>query len=70
MWCLNAPAVKKAANDALLAIKKRGQFTQIGLYGKPIAIDFERMCFKELKVTGSIGSAGYPGKSLTIDRPG
>ena len=46
----------KAANDALLAVKKRGQFTQIGLYGKPITIDFEKICFKEIKVTGSLGS--------------
>jgi L-iditol 2-dehydrogenase len=45
-----------AANDALLAIKKRGQFTQIGLFGKPITLDFERIGFKELKVTGSLGS--------------
>ena len=46
----------KAANDALLAIKKRGQYTQIGLFGKPITIDFEKICFKEIKVTGSLGS--------------
>jgi L-iditol 2-dehydrogenase len=26
------------------------------LYGKPITIDFEKICFKELKVTGSLGS--------------
>jgi len=47
---------EKAANDALLAIKKRGQFTQIGLFGKPITIDFEKICFKEIKVTGPLGS--------------
>ena len=46
----------KAANDALLAIKKRGQYTQIGLFAKPITIDFEKICFKEIKVTGSLGS--------------
>jgi len=45
-----------AANDALLAIRKRGQFTQIGLFAKPIMLDFERICFKELRVTGSLGS--------------
>ncbi|PIE34685.1 hypothetical protein CSA56_07085 [candidate division KSB3 bacterium] len=47
---------ERAANDALLALKKRGQFTQIGLFGKPIMLDFEKVCFKELKVTGSLGS--------------
>jgi L-iditol 2-dehydrogenase len=47
---------ERAANDALLAVKKRGQFTQIGLFGKPITLDFEKVCFKELKVTGSAAS--------------
>ncbi len=45
-----------AANDALLAVRKRGQFTQIGLFGQPVTIDFEKICFKELQVTGSLGS--------------
>lgn len=48
--------VARAADDALKVIKKQGQFTQIGLFGKPITIDFEKICFKELKVTGSLGS--------------
>ncbi len=47
---------EKAVNDALLAVKKRGQFTQIGLFGKPVTIDFEKICFKEIKVTGSLAS--------------
>ena len=37
-------------------VKRCGQFTQVGLFGKPIEINFERICYKELKVTGSIGS--------------
>jgi L-iditol 2-dehydrogenase len=40
----------------LLAVRKRGQFTQIGLFGRPFSLDFERICFKEIKVTGSLGS--------------
>lgn len=46
----------KAANDALLLTRKGGQYTQIGLFGKPIQIDFEKICYRELKVTGSLGS--------------
>ncbi|MDK2799254.1 MAG: L-iditol 2-dehydrogenase [Clostridiales bacterium] len=48
--------VARAADDALKVIKKQGQFTQIGLFSKPITIDFEKICYKELKVTGSLGS--------------
>ncbi len=47
---------EQAVNEGLSAIKKRGQFTQIGLFGKPISLDFEKVCFKELKVTGSAAS--------------
>ncbi|HHY98577.1 MAG TPA: alcohol dehydrogenase catalytic domain-containing protein [Firmicutes bacterium] len=37
-------------------VRRMGQFTQIGLHGKRIEVDFERICYKELKVTGSLGS--------------
>ncbi len=37
-------------------VRRLGQFTQVGLFGKHIELDFERICYKELKVTGSIGS--------------
>ncbi len=53
---LECSGVARAADDAIKVIKKQGQFTQIGLFGKPIAIDFEKICYKELKVTGSLGS--------------
>lgn len=44
------------ANDGLVLTKKFGYYTQIGLFGKPIQIDFEKICYRELKVTGSLGS--------------
>lgn len=53
---LECSGVGRAADDALKVIKKQGQYTQIGLFGKPITIDFEKICHKELKVRGSIGS--------------
>lgn len=46
----------RALETAILGVRKRGQLTQIGLYGKPITVDFEKICFKEIKVTGSLGS--------------
>lgn len=51
--CAGSP---HAVDAGLRAVRKQGQFTQIGLFGKPVTIDFERTCFKELKVTGSLGS--------------
>jgi len=53
---LECSGVAKAANDGLMLCRKAGSFTQIGLFGKPIQIDFEKICFRELKVTGSLGS--------------
>jgi L-iditol 2-dehydrogenase len=46
----------KGLQDALFAVRKRGQLTQIGLFGKPVSCDFEKICYKEIKVTGSLGS--------------
>lgn len=37
-------------------IKKRGHFTQIGLPGKKIEFDIEKICYKELHFSGSMGS--------------
>lgn len=37
-------------------IKKRGEYTQIGLSSKMTSLDFNQFCYKELKVTGSFGS--------------
>jgi L-iditol 2-dehydrogenase len=48
--------VASGVNDGLKVISKQGKYTQIGLFGKPVTIDFEKICYKELKVTGSLGS--------------
>ncbi len=53
---LECSGSEKAANDAVVAVKKRGQYTQIGLFGKPITIDIEKICFKEIRFTGSLAS--------------
>ncbi len=53
---LECAGSEKAVDSGLRAIRKRGQFTQVGLFGRPVTIEFEKVCFKELKLTGSIGS--------------
>jgi len=51
--CSGAP---KAVDAGLLLTRKSGQYTQIGLFGKPLQVDFEKICFREIKVAGSLGS--------------
>ncbi|MFQ3620226.1 MAG: zinc-binding dehydrogenase [Spirochaetales bacterium] len=53
---LECSGSEKALQAGIQVVRKRGQLTQIGLFGKPISLDFERICYKELKVTGSLGS--------------
>lgn len=53
---LECSGVGKATDSALSIVRKQGQFTQIGLFGKPITIDFDKICYREVRVTGSLGS--------------
>ena len=48
-----------AIDAALDVIKKRGYFTQIGLPGKKIEFNIERICYKELHFSGSLGSRNH-----------
>jgi L-iditol 2-dehydrogenase len=49
--CAGAPG---AARLALELVRKRGKYTQMGLFGRPIEIEFEKIAFKEIKVNGFI----------------
>jgi L-iditol 2-dehydrogenase len=42
-----------AASAGLDIVKKGGRYTQVGLFGKPITLDFSKIAYKEIKVTGS-----------------
>ena len=44
-----------AARSGLQILRKGGQYTQVGLFGKPIEINYELIAYKEAKVTGSLG---------------
>jgi L-iditol 2-dehydrogenase len=45
-----------ATNAGLRLCKKRGYFVQVGLGGKPIMFDIESVCFREIQLSGSLGS--------------
>ena len=45
-----------AAQQLLSLVRKRGQYAQVGLFGKPVAWDLDQLCYKELTVTGSNAS--------------
>jgi L-iditol 2-dehydrogenase len=51
--CSGSP---QGIDAGLNAVKKRGWFTQIGLPGKKIEFDIEKVCYKELHFSGSLGS--------------
>ena len=48
--CSGAPP---AVDAGLGLVRKQGRYTQIGLFGKPVTVDFERIAYQELQVTGS-----------------
>ncbi len=45
-----------AAATLLGLVKKTGRFIQVGLYGRPIALDMDQVCYKELTVSGSFAT--------------
>jgi len=53
---LECSGSEKGSESGLKAVKKQGQFVQIGLAGRPITLPFDLICYKEIKVTGSLGS--------------
>ena len=48
--CAGAPA---AAALGLEAVRKRGRFVQVGLFGKPVGIDLDKVVTKEIFLVGS-----------------
>ena len=51
---LECSGAAPAAAMGLELARKQGKYTQVGLFGQPITIDFERIAYKELKVTGTL----------------
>jgi L-iditol 2-dehydrogenase len=51
---LECSGSQAAASMGLELVRKRGKYTQMGLFGRPITIDFEKIAFKEIEVTGFV----------------
>jgi L-iditol 2-dehydrogenase len=45
-----------AATFLMNAVAKAGRFIQVGLYGKPIQLDLDQVCYRELQLTGSFAT--------------
>jgi L-iditol 2-dehydrogenase len=45
-----------AAAMLLRLVKKTGRYVQMGLYGQPILLDLDQVCYKELSVSGSFAT--------------
>ena len=48
--------VEASASQCLEVVRKGGCFTQIGLFGRQISIDFDKMVLKELHLQGVFSS--------------
>lgn len=54
--CSGAPPAVEMGLDLL---KKRGIFTQIGLSARPLSVTFDKICFKEVDLFGSLSKTNY-----------
>lgn len=61
--CAGASA---SVTNCLQALRKRGRYVQIGLFGRPVSADFDAVCLKELTLSGTF--AQVPGAWETAIR--
>ena len=53
---LRALDLNQSGDDlALKLVRKRGKYVQMGLPGEPLIVDFEKVAYKELSVSGGVG---------------
>jgi L-iditol 2-dehydrogenase len=52
---LECSGIPAAARLGLVATRRGGQYTQVGLFSGPFELDLSLIAYKELKVTGSLG---------------
>jgi L-iditol 2-dehydrogenase len=51
---LECAGAESSARMGIEMVRKRGKYTQMGLFGRPIEIDFEKVAFKEIEVGGFV----------------
>ena len=44
-----------SARNCLRALKPLGQYTQVGIFGREVSIEFDLIFYKQLRVAGSVG---------------
>jgi L-iditol 2-dehydrogenase len=50
--CAGVPA---SAANCLRVLKPLGQYTQVGIFGREVTLDFDQIFYKQLRVVGSVG---------------
>jgi L-iditol 2-dehydrogenase len=53
---IECSGAEPAAGLLLRLVRKAGRFVQVGLYGRPITLDMDQVCYKELRVSGSFAT--------------
>jgi len=57
---LECSGAESAAQAGLELVRKRGTYTQVGIFGKPIKLDLDQMLYKEVRVAGSFSQKYVP----------
>jgi L-iditol 2-dehydrogenase len=50
---LECSGAEAAANQCLQLLRRQGKYTQIGIFGRPVSFDLDRIVYGEIKVIGS-----------------
>ena len=53
---IECSGAEPAASLLLQLVRKAGRYVQVGLYGRPVTLDFDQVCYKELRVSGSFAT--------------
>ena len=53
---IECSGAEPAASLLLHLVQKAGRFVQVGLYGRPVTLDMDQVCYKELRVSGSFAT--------------
>ena len=56
----------KAANDCLALLRRQGKYTQVGIFGRPVTLDLDRVLYGEIQLTGSF-SQKYSGWKAALE---
>ena len=57
---------QQAAAGCLSLLRRQGKYTQIGIFGKPITLDLDKVLYGEIKLTGSF-SQKYSGWKAALE---